>query len=153
MQIGAAARASGLSTKTVRYYADIGLVAPAGRGTNGYRDYDESDVRQLAFVRRARNFGFSVEECRELLALYADRGRASAAVKEIALSRIGRLDRQMAELAALRADLARLAEACRGDGEPDCPILKGLAGRTPPSGPRRADHPEDRGETPGDGVV
>ena len=60
MQIGAAARASGLSTKTVRYYADIGLVAPAGRGTNGYRDYDESDVRQLAFVRRARNFGFSL---------------------------------------------------------------------------------------------
>ena len=128
MQIGAAARASGLSTKTVRYYADIGLVAPSGRGANGYREYGEGDVRRLAFVRRARSFGFSVDECRELLALYADRGRASAAVKEIALARIGELDRQMAELSALRADLSRLAEACRGDGEPDCPILNSLAG-------------------------
>lgn len=129
MNIGEAARASGLPVKTVRYYADIGLVAPAARASNGYRAYDRGDVRRLAFVRRARAFGFSVEECRELLALYADRGRASAAVKEIALARITDLDRQMAELAALRADLARLAEACRGDGEPDCPILNGLAGR------------------------
>jgi Cu(I)-responsive transcriptional regulator len=132
MQIGAAAKASGLSSKTVRYYADIGLVAPAGRGANRYRDYDESDVRRLAFVRRARAFGFSVEECRDLLALYADRGRASAAVKEIATARMAELDRRMAELAALRADLGRLAEACRGDGDPDCPILNGLAGRRAP---------------------
>lgn len=129
MQIGTAAKASGLTTKTVRYYADIGLVAPSGRGANGYRSYDEGDIRRLAFVRRARSFGFSVDECRELLALYADRGRASASVKEIALARIDRLDRQMAELAELRADLGRLAEACRGDGRPECPILNGLAGR------------------------
>jgi MerR family transcriptional regulator, copper efflux regulator len=129
MRIGTAARTSGLPTKTVRYYADIGLVAPSGRGANGYRDYGEGDVRRLAFVRRARSFGFSVDECRELLALYADRGRESAAVKEIALARIGQLDRQMAELAELRTDLSRLADACRGDGEPDCPILNGLAGR------------------------
>lgn len=130
MTIGEAARASGLPTKTVRYYADIGLVAPATRAANGYRSYEASDVRRLAFVRRARAFGFSIQECRDLLALYADRGRSSAAVKEIALARIGDLDRQMAELAALRADLARLAEACRGDGKPDCPILNGLAGRS-----------------------
>lgn len=133
MRIGAAAQASGLTTKTVRYYADIGLVAPSGapsgRGANGYRDYSEGDVRRLAFVRRARSFGFSVDECRDLLALYADRGRASAAVKEIAVARIGELDRQMAELAALRSDLSRLAEACRGDGDPECTILNGLAGR------------------------
>ena len=97
----------------MRYYADIGLVAPAGRGANGHRDYDEGDVRRLAFVRRARAFGISVEDCLELLALYADRGRASAAVKEIATARMAELDRRMAELAALRADLGRLAEACR----------------------------------------
>ncbi len=129
MRIGAAARASGLTTKTARYYADIGLVAPSHRGANGYRDYAQDDVRRLAFVRRARSFGFSVEDCRELLGLYADRRRASAAVKEIALARIEQLDRQMAEMAELRADLSRLAKACRGDGEPDCPILNGLAGR------------------------
>ena len=129
MNIGAAAKASGLPTKTVRYYADVGLVAPSARTASGYRDYEEGDVRRLAFVRRARSFGFSVNECRELLALYADRDRASAAVKDIATARIAELDRQMTELAALRADLSRLAEACRGDGDPDCPILNGLAGR------------------------
>lgn len=128
MRIGDAARASGLPVKTVRYYADIGLVAPSGRGGNGYRDYSERDVRRLGFVRRARAFGFSIDECRELLGLYADRGRASADVKRIAEARIVELDRQMAELAALRSDLQHLAEACAGDGRPDCPILNGLAG-------------------------
>jgi len=128
MRIGDAARASGLPVKTVRYYADIGLVAPSGRGGNGYRDYSASDVRRLGFVRRARAFGFSIDECRELLGLYADRERASADVKRIAEARIVELDRQMAELAELKSDLAHLAEACAGDGRPDCPILNGLAG-------------------------
>ena len=129
MNIGTAAREAGLPTKTVRYYADIGLVRPQGRGDNGYRDYGVGEVQRLKFVRRARAFGFSVEECRELLGLYADRNRASADVKQIAQQRIERIDAQMAELAALRDDLARLAEACRGDGRPDCPILCGLAGK------------------------
>lgn len=128
MNIGTAARESGLSTKTVRYYADIGLVAPQGRGENGYRAYGPGEIQRLQFVRRARAFGFSVEECRELLGLYADRNRASADVKRIAQSRIGRIEAQMTELRALRDDLQRLADACKGDGEPDCPILNGLAG-------------------------
>lgn len=128
MNIGTAAREAGLPTKTVRYYADIGLVAPQGRAGNGYRAYGPSEVQRLRFVRRARAFGFSVEECRELLGLYADRNRASADVKRLALQRIDRLERQMAELAALRDDLVRLADACKGDGAPDCPILNGLAG-------------------------
>lgn len=128
MNIGTAARESGLPTKTVRYYADIGLVRPQARGGNGYRDYGPGEVQRLKFVRRARAFGFSVEECRELLGLYADRDRASADVKQIALARIERIDAQLAELAALRDDLARLAEACKGDGRPDCAILNGLAG-------------------------
>ncbi len=128
MNIGSAARESGLPTKTVRYYADIGLVRPQGRGENGYRAYGPDEVRRLQFVRRARAFGFSVEECRDLLGLYADRNRASADVKSLALQRIERIETQMDELKALRDDLARLAEACRGDGRPDCPILNGLAG-------------------------
>ena len=128
MNIGAAAREAALPTKTVRYYADIGLVTPQGRAGNGYRDYGPGEVQQLRFVRRARAFGFSVEECRELLGLYADRDRASADVKRMTLQRIERLEAQMAEMAALRDDLNRLAEACKGDGAPDCPILNGLAG-------------------------
>ena len=127
MNIGTAAEASGLPTKTVRYYADIGLVAPQGRAGNGYRAYGPGEVRRLQFVRRARAFGFSVDECRELLGLYADRDRASGDVKRLALQRIARLETQMAELAALRDDLTLLADACKGDGAPDCPILNGLA--------------------------
>jgi Cu(I)-responsive transcriptional regulator len=128
MNIGSAAEASGLPTKTVRYYADIGLVAPMGRTGNGYRAYGPGEIRRLQFVRRARAFGFSVAECRDLLGLYADRDRASADVKRLTLQRIARLETQMAELAALRGDLIRLADACKGDGAPDCPILNGLAG-------------------------
>jgi Cu(I)-responsive transcriptional regulator len=131
MNIGTAARESGLPTKTVRYYADIGLVAPHGRAGNGYRAYGPGEIQRLQFVRRARAFGFSVEECRELLGLYGDRNRASADVKRLALQRIERLEARMRELAALRDDLQRLADACRGDGAPDCPILNGLAGPDP----------------------
>jgi len=115
----------------VRYYADIGLVAPLGRAGNGYRAYGPGEVQRLQFVRRARAFGFSVAECRELLGLYGDRNRASADVKRLALARIERLEAQMRELAALRDDLRRLADACKGDGAPDCPILNGLAGANP----------------------
>jgi Cu(I)-responsive transcriptional regulator len=128
MNIGTAARESGLPTKTVRYYADIDLVAPNGRAGNGYRAYGPGEIQRLQFVRRARAFGFSVVECRELLGLYGDRDRASADVKRLTLQRIARLEAQMRELAALRDDLARLADACKGDGAPDCPILNGLAG-------------------------
>ena len=128
MNIGTAAREAALPTKTVRYYADIGLVTPQGRADNGYRDYGPGEVQRLRFVRRARAFGFSVDECRELLGLYADRDRASADVKRLTVQRIERLEAQMAEMAALRDDLVRLAEACKGNGAPDCPILTGLAG-------------------------
>ena len=128
MNIGTAAQKSGLPTKTVRYYSDIGLVKPHGRGENGYRAYGLGEIQRLRFVRRARAFGFSVNECRGLLGLYGDRDRRSADVKQLALARIERLELQMAELTALRDDLHRLADACRGDGAPDCPILNGLAG-------------------------
>ena len=128
MNIGTAAHKSGLPTKTVRYYADIGLVEALGRGENGYRAYGIGEIQRLQFVRRARAFGFSVDECRELLGLYADRDRTSADVKRLTLQRIERLEAQMRELKALRDDLTRLADACKGDGAPDCPILNGLAG-------------------------
>ena len=127
MNIGAAARASGLPTKTVRYYAEIGLVTPSGRRSNGYRDYGPQEVQQLRFVQRTRSFGFSIDACRELLALYADRNRASADVKAIALDHLAEIERKMTELQSLHDELTHLAGNCHGDQQPGCPILEGLA--------------------------
>lgn len=129
MNIGRAARQSGLPPKTIRYYEDIGLLT-AGRAANGYRDYSNEDVHRLRFVQRSRSLGFSVEECRQLLSLYTDRDRASADVKAIATEKLGEIDRKIAELTGLREMLGHLVENCHGDARPDCPIIDGLSGRS-----------------------
>ncbi len=127
MNIGEAATKSGLPAKTIRYYEDIGLVQPKRRRANGYRDYDEQDLHLLTFVQRARSLGFTVEQCRELLDLYRDRGRASADVKSIAQARIADIRRKVAELKSMEATLVQLVDHCHGDGRPECPILDDLA--------------------------
>lgn len=127
MNISEAAEQAGLPPKTIRYYEDIGLVAPARRRDNGYRDYAERDVHMLRFLSRARGLGFSVADCRALVALYGDRDRKSADVKEIALNRVADIDAKIAELHAMRATLVDLAEHCHGDDRPDCPIIDDLA--------------------------
>ena len=132
MNVGQAARHSGLPVRTVHYYEEIGLVVPARR-ENGYRDYAASDVHKLGFLHRARGLGFSVEECRALLALYDDRDRASADVKAIAGAHLERIEAKLAELQSLRDVLRHLVEACDGDHRPDCPILDDLAGTPAPA--------------------
>lgn len=127
MNISQAAEQSGLPPKTIRYYEDIGLVEPARRRDNGYRDYAERDVHMLRFLHRARDLGFSVADCRSLLSLYTDSDRHSADVKAIALNRIAEIDRKIAELGEMRSVLATLAEKCHGDDRPDCPILDQFA--------------------------
>ena len=128
MNIGEAARASGLSAKTVRYYDAIGLARPSGRTGSNYRDYTDKDVHRLAFVARARRLGFAVEECRELLGLYDDRSRTSAQVKALALRRVEEVEARIRDLEAMAATLSDLARRCSGDERPDCPILDGIAG-------------------------
>ena len=129
MNIGTAARQSGLPPKTIRYYEEIGLLT-ADRAANGYRDYSNEDVHRLRFVQRSRSLGFSVEECRQLLSLYTDRDRASADVKAIATEKLAQIDRKIAELTGLREMLGHLVENCHGDARPDCPIIDGLSGRS-----------------------
>ena len=129
MNISAASTAAGLPVKTVRYYADIGLVSAPSRSATGYRTYDESAVRKLVFVRRAREFGFSIEECRELLSLYEDQQRSSADVKRIATRRLEEIAKKQRELQSLHDELAHLVDACKGDDRPDCPIIDGLGNR------------------------
>lgn len=126
MNIQQAAVASGLTVKTVRYYDDIGIMK-AGRQANGYRDYSTEDVHKLAFLQRARGLGFSVDDCRQLMSLYDDKDRASADVKALAQARIDDIDRKLAELNSLKSTLTSLANACKGDNRPDCPILEDLA--------------------------
>jgi len=128
VNIGEAAARSGVPAKTIRYYEGVGLIAPAARAGNGYRDYGASDVHVLRFVQRARSLGFGVEDCRRLLALWRDPHRASADVKALAERRIAEVDRKIRELEGLRRTLVELAEHCHGDERPDCPILDDLAG-------------------------
>ena len=127
MNIGEVAERSGLPAKTIRYYEEIGLIRPA-RDANGYRAFSAEDLHKLAFLGRARALGFSIAECRTLLALYEDRDRASADVKRVAEDHLARIDARIADLQALRDTLADLVHACAGDDRPDCPILADLGG-------------------------
>ena len=128
MNVGRAAEEAGLPVKTIHYYEEIGLVVPRRRA-NGYRDYGETDLRKLQFLQRSRSLGFSIEDCRALLALYDDRERASADVKAIAEAQLARIEDKIAELEGLRRTLSHLVESCEGDARPHCPILDDLAGR------------------------
>ena len=128
MKIGEAAAASGVSERMIRHYEKIGLVAAAPRRDSGYRDYGDRDVHTLRFIARARDLGFSIEEIGKLLALWNDRGRASADVKALALARAAQLARKEEELREMRRSLEHLAASCHGDNRPDCPILGGLEG-------------------------
>jgi len=128
MNIGTAARQSGLPLKTIRYYEDIGLLT-ADRAANGYRDYSAEDVHRLRFVQRSRSLGFSVEECRQLLSLYTDRDRASADVKAIATEKLREIDRKIAELTGLREMLGPLLSSCKGGTIAKCRIIETLAPR------------------------
>ena len=126
MNIADVATRAGLPAKTIRYYEEIGLIKPL-RGDNGYRAFRESDLHKLTFLGRARGLGFSIEECRALLALYEDRGRASADVKALAQDHLDQIRGKITELRAMEATLGDLIHACAGDARPDCPILMGLA--------------------------
>jgi Cu(I)-responsive transcriptional regulator len=127
LTIGEAASRSGLAAKTIRFYEEIGLIRPARRQDNGYRVYGEDDLHMLRFVERARRLGFTVDDCRQLLALYRDRDRASAEVKALTEQRMRDIEHRIEELVAMRRTLADLAARCHGDERPDCPILDDLA--------------------------
>jgi Cu(I)-responsive transcriptional regulator len=129
MNIGEVAERSGVPAKTIRYYEEVDLVPAPARGANGYRAYTEEAVHTLRFVASARNLGFTVEQCRALLALYRDKSRASADVKRVANEHIAEIDARIDELQAIRRTLATLARRCHGDDRPDCPIIDGLATR------------------------
>jgi len=125
MNIGDVSKMAGLPPKTIRYYEDIGLVKPL-RDTNGYRSFRDSDMHKLAFLGRARALGFTIEDCRALLALWNDQDRASSDVRAIAQEHLAQVEKKIADLQDIRDTLSHLMRECSGDDRPDCPILNNL---------------------------
>jgi Cu(I)-responsive transcriptional regulator len=126
MNIGEAARASGVSAKMIRHYEGIGLFGAPARSEAGYRVYGEREVHLLRFIRHSRDLGFSLEQIRALLGLWQDRGRPSREVRALAQEHLAEVQAKLAELQAMKATLQQLVHSCHGDDRPDCPILDGL---------------------------
>lgn len=128
MNIGEAARGTGISQRMIRHYEKIGLIPEPVRRESGYRDYSVGDVGRLRFIANARDLGFSIEEIGELLALWSDEHRTSAEVKALALAKAEELGRKAQALSDMRASLLHLARNCSGDDRPECPIIDRIAG-------------------------
>jgi Cu(I)-responsive transcriptional regulator len=127
MNIGQAAKLSGVSAKMIRHYEALGLVPKASRTQSGYRQYGANDVHTLRFIRRARDLGFGMGGIAALLELWQDRRRASETVKRVALAHVDELATRIEEMKAMKRTLEHLAAHCHGDERPDCPILDDLA--------------------------
>ena len=127
MNIGAAAEITGVTAKTIRYYEEIGLILPARRSENGYRNYADEDIQILRFIQRARRLGFSVRDVESLLTLWQDKDRASADVKKLAIKHIDEVEKRIEEMQSIRETLIHLTRKCHGNDRPDCPIIRGLA--------------------------
>jgi len=143
LTIGRVAKLSGVPAKTIRYYEEIGLLEAPQRAANGYRVYDARSVDILRFVARARGLGFPIREVQSLIALWLDKSRRSAAVREIARGQIRAIEGKIAELEGMRTTLQHLVERCHGDDRPECPILDELApgeGSTSGQGARADEH-------------
>lgn len=131
MNIGEAAKLSGLSAKMIRHYEQIKLLKPAERSAAGYRQYNEQNIGVLKFIRQARVLGFPIAQIEALLSLWQDPERPSRAVKEVAELHLQEVEHKMRELAAMQATLQQMITACSGDDNPHCPILEQLSKKTP----------------------
>ena len=127
MNIGEAAKKSGLSVKTVRYYDEINLIKPIKNRATNYRHYTTADLAKLQFIGKARRFNFSIKECKELLSLYENQNRSSKEVRNLTLTKIAEIDVKLTELENLREQLSHLVNCCKGNERPECPIIDELA--------------------------
>jgi MerR family copper efflux transcriptional regulator len=127
VNISEASGRSGVSAKMIRYYESVGLIKAADRRANGYREYGESEIAMLQFVRRTRDLGFSLDEVGALLTLWRDRKRSSRDVRKLAEKHLTDVEERIKEMQAVSRTLKRLVHACHGDGRPECPILDDLA--------------------------
>ena len=126
MNIGQAAKISGVNAKLIRHYESIGIIPKASRSDAGYRTYSEADVHILSFVKRARTLGFSMKEIKRLVSLWRNKSRASSEVKSLALKHVDEMEKKIYELQEMVKTLKHLSKNCHGDHRPDCPILDDL---------------------------
>lgn len=131
MNIGEAARQSGVSAKMVRHYESLGLLPHVHRSDSGYRQYSAAEVHTLRFIKRSRELGFSMLEIAELVSLWQNRRRASENVRRIAKKHADELAQRIAAMQAMQKTLGHLIHCCQGNDRPDCPILDDLAGAAP----------------------
>ncbi len=127
MNIGQAAETAGVNAKMIRYYESINLISEANRTNSGYRQYTEKDVQMLRFIKRSRDLGFSIERIKTLLSLWEDHRRKSGDVKKLARQYIKELDQDIQKLQSIRDQVQHLADCCKGNNRPDCPIIEDLA--------------------------
>lgn len=132
VNVGEAARRSGVSPRMVRHYEALGLLPRVRRSEGGYRLYTEAEVHTLRFIKRARDLGFAMDEIAGLLGLWQNRRRTSASVRRIAERHAEELAQRIAAMQAMRQTLLHLIHCCHGDERPDCPILEDLAGGPAP---------------------
>jgi Cu(I)-responsive transcriptional regulator len=130
LNIGQAAAASGVSAKMIRHYEEVGLLPAAQRTEAGYRQYGDSDVHTLSFVRHSRDLGFSIPDIAQLVSLWQDRSRPSREVKALAKAHIRELEEKAQEILAMKTALEHLVHGCRGDDRPECPIIETLASKS-----------------------
>jgi Cu(I)-responsive transcriptional regulator len=126
MNIGDAAKASGVTAKMIRHYEGVGLFPEPARTESGYRQYSDNEVSTLRFIRHSRDLGFSIEQIRELLGLWQNRKRPSRQVRALAQAHLQELDEKLRELQAMKATLEHLVQCCHGDDRPECPIIDSL---------------------------
>jgi MerR family copper efflux transcriptional regulator len=127
INIGQAAKASGVSTKMIRHYESVGLLPAASRTFAGYRQYSEKDIHTLSFIRHSRELGFSIKQIQELLSLWHDPQRPSSKVKQLATAHVEALNQKIQSLISIKSELQKLVHCCQGDDRPACPILDGLS--------------------------
>ncbi|BEM12572.1 MULTISPECIES: Cu(I)-responsive transcriptional regulator [Serratia] len=128
MNISDVAKKTGLTSKTIRFYEEKALITAPIRSDNGYRHYSARHVEELTLLRQARQVGFNLDECRELVALFNDPARHSADVKARTLQKVAEIEKHISELGNMRQRLLTLAEQCPGDEGAECPIINNLAG-------------------------
>ena len=115
-----------ITKRAIRHYEEIGIIR-SKRLNNNYRFFDEINVDKLKFLVRARNLGFSLDECKELIVLFKNDNRKSESVRNIAKNKLEAITKQIDELKDLKESLEWLVKKCPGNSKPDCPIINELA--------------------------